>query len=237
VSELLPGTDHERFESDVAGYVLGGLSVADQRAFEAHLATCEVCRHELEQLDPIPVLLELSTDPTAVPVPVPPVAESSESAELSGSSESAPSPASPVGPGRRRILAGVAGGVLAVAAAFVIGLIVAAPSNPGYRQSVALHAAAASPAASGTVAVRPVTHGTEVRLDVRGLPHGAGTYYECLWWSNDAVRSAGTFTVSPAGATGVELTTAAELHPGWRLAILEHPGGRSAPVTVLETST
>jgi hypothetical protein len=231
VNEPLAGADHERYAPDVAGYVLGGLSVAEQRAFEAHLATCEVCREELDQLDPIPVLLALSTDPTPVPVPVPVVAtaESTE-APMSGAR-----PRSAVG--TRRVLAGIAVSVLAMAAAFLIGLSVAAPTDPGYSQAVALHAAAANPSASGTVAVRPVTHGTEVRLNVRGLPAGSGTYYECLWWSNSGVRSAGTFTVTATGATGVELTTAAELHPGWRLAILEHPGGRSAPVTVLETST
>ena len=130
-----------------------------------------------------------------------------------------------------------------VAAAFLIGLMVAAPDETGYSQAVALHPAtsaqgvAAAPSARGTVAVRPVDHGTEVRLNVSGLPATTGTYYECLWWSADGVRSAGTFRATTGGATQVELTTVAELHPGWRLAILEHPAGRAAPVTVLSTST
>ncbi len=126
-----------------------------------------------------------------------------------------------------------------VVVAFLMGVLVARPNDSGYSQAVALHPAASSPSpsAQGTVAVRPVGHGTEVRLDVSGLPATAGTWYECLWWSNDGVRSAGTFRVTAGAATQVELTTAAELHPGWRLAILEHPAGRSAPVTVLSTST
>jgi len=230
-----PGDDHERYAADVAGYVLGGLTPDEIRAFEAHLATCGACRHELEELDPIPVLLDLSVAATQAPDLM---ADDLTDAERA--------PAVPLAGrrrGRRRVAGAVAAVVLAVAAAFLIGVMVARPDDSGYRQAVALHPATsgpgaqAAPSAEGSVAVRPVAHGTEVRLDVAGLPATPGTWYECLWWSSEGVRSAGTFRVSSGAATQVELTTAAELHPGWRLAILEHPAGRAAPVTVLSTAT
>ena len=47
--------------------------------------------------------------------------------------------------GRRRVLAGMAVSVLAVVAAFLVGFVVAAPTEPGYSQSVALHAAVGRP--------------------------------------------------------------------------------------------
>lgn len=256
--DLAVGPDHERLATDVAGYVLGGLSLDEQHAFEAHLATCAACRHELDQLDPIPVLLDLSSNPTPAPgsppepawgddPPAPPtpatrpdpatLADPAACATLDTTTRATPRPRR-----RRLVAAAVAVAVVAVAAAFLVGLMVASPHEPGYSQAVALQPASTkagitpTPDASGRVAVRTVDHGTEVRLDVQGLP-STGTWYECLWWSADGVRSAGTFRVPDGGATEVELTTAAELRPGWRLAILEHRGRTAAPVTVLETST
>jgi Putative zinc-finger len=243
------GPGHERLAEDVAGYVLGGLTLDEQQAFEAHLAVCPACRHELAQLDPIPVLLDLSSSPTPAPGSPPepawgddrpPAPSPTPGAEPEAEPEAEPAAA---GPRRRRrlVAVGSAVAVLAVAAAFLIGLMVASPTEPGYSQAVALRPATTPagitpvPEASGQVAVRTVDHGTEVRLEVHGLP-STGAWYECLWWSADGVRSAGTFRVPGGGATDVELTTAAELRPGWRLAILEHRGRTAAPVTVLETS-
>ncbi len=86
--------------------------------------------------------------------------------------------------------------------------------------------------------MRPESHGTDVKLVVAGLPtSGTGTYYECIWWTQDKVRSAGTFKVAKAGQTELELVTAADLHPGWQLEILEHPDGVGKPVTVLTSPT
>ena len=61
--------DHERLREDLAGYVLGGLTVDEQHAVEAHLAACPACREELAELDPVPVLLDLAR-PGAVADPV-----------------------------------------------------------------------------------------------------------------------------------------------------------------------
>ncbi len=115
--------------------------------------------------------------------------------------------------------------------------MVAAPSEPVYAAPIALQAVGGSHAA-GTAAVRSVEHGTEVRLVLHDLPASAGTWYECIWWSATGKRwSAGTFRPGRSADTQVELLAAAALHPGWRLGILEHATGQSAPVTVLQTST
>ena len=42
--------DHERYEQDAGAYVLGALSEHERQAFERHLAGCETCREDLEQL-------------------------------------------------------------------------------------------------------------------------------------------------------------------------------------------
>jgi anti-sigma factor RsiW len=43
---------HIRFEEDVAAYLLGVLPGPEREAFERHLAGCDVCRMDLERLQP-----------------------------------------------------------------------------------------------------------------------------------------------------------------------------------------
>jgi anti-sigma factor RsiW len=226
-------SEHERLREDLAGYVLGGLTVDEQLAVERHLATCTDCRAELSELDPVPVLLTLAADDRPASEPLD---------ETAGEAEVIPLVAAGDVPrtgrrraGRARVLA-VAATIAAVAAAFAIGLIVATPAEPGYGAPVALHAVGAS-SAKGTVAVRKVNHGVEVQLVVSHLPAGSGTWYECVWWSGGAARSAGSFTSPSPRTHTIELTTAADLHPGWSLAILEHHAGSRTGVPVLESST
>jgi anti-sigma factor RsiW len=245
--------DHDRLRDDLAGYVLGGLTVEEQHALEAHLAECTACRAELSELDPIPVLLELA--PPAGPVPVravgdgditvledePALLEVGAEPELElvgASATSATSAAAPVRRlRRRRTLVGATLTSLAMAAAFLVGLAIATPSEPAYSAPVALHAPGPGSPAAGTVAVRADDHGTEVHLVAQNLPATKDVWYECLWWSASGAKwSAGTFKAGPS-QTSVDLRTAAGLHPGWRLAILEHVAGQPVPKTVLETTT
>ncbi|WP_375383809.1 zf-HC2 domain-containing protein [uncultured Microbacterium sp.] len=49
--------DHAHFAEWDAAYVMGALSSADRRAFEAHLETCDECRHAIGDLAPTVGLL------------------------------------------------------------------------------------------------------------------------------------------------------------------------------------
>ena len=42
----------------LGAYLLGGLDPEEERAFRDHLAACAECRHELEQLESLPALLD-----------------------------------------------------------------------------------------------------------------------------------------------------------------------------------
>jgi len=42
-----------------AAYVLGSLSAADRREFEAHMANCPACRDAVAELSGVPALLSL----------------------------------------------------------------------------------------------------------------------------------------------------------------------------------
>lgn len=52
--------------TDVGAYALGLLEDQDRAAFEAHLATCDACREELESLSPVGMLLK-GMEPVQVP--------------------------------------------------------------------------------------------------------------------------------------------------------------------------
>ena len=52
--------------TDVGAYALGLLEDQDRAAFEAHLATCDACRGELETLSPVGVLLR-GMEPVQLP--------------------------------------------------------------------------------------------------------------------------------------------------------------------------
>jgi anti-sigma factor RsiW len=234
--------DHERLREELGGYVLGGLTVAEQQAVERHLAECAACRAELAELDPVPVLLDLAAEPASAtdltdastgPVPAPAASTAAAPRRDTGD---APRDELAGRRSRRRRFGALAAAVAGVAAAFLIGFVVATPSETTYGTAHALHPVA-SASASGTVAVRKVSHGVEVRLVVKDLPAGKGTWYECVWWSGGDARSAGSFTSPGAGSHTIDLTTAADLHSGWRLAILEHADGAAKGVPVLQTSS
>ena len=217
--------DHDEIRLDAAGYVLGGLTPAEQQAFEAHLATCPACRAEVAELDPLPVLLDLARTST----------------EGAGRHEEPqPTHERALGPARRRgrLLVG-ATVVIAVLAGVALGVVATRSAPLRFSTPVALQAVAppggASTAASGTAAWRATDSGTVVRLDLSGLAGGGG-YYECLWISGAGVQSAGTFRADGDGRARVDLTTAATRYPGWRLEIRAHPPGASTPdgTTILE---
>src|SRR5437588_1738342 len=52
---------------DLGGYVLGALGDAERADFERHLAGCERCRRELDELRGMPGLLAQAAEPVEVP--------------------------------------------------------------------------------------------------------------------------------------------------------------------------
>ncbi|MCV6986914.1 zf-HC2 domain-containing protein [Mycobacterium shinjukuense] len=52
-----PSGDSDRYATWDAAYVLGSLSAADRREFEAHLAGCAACRESVAELCGVPALL------------------------------------------------------------------------------------------------------------------------------------------------------------------------------------
>ena len=62
----LGGESDDEYALWDAAYVLGSLSEADRRAYEAHLGGCRSCRQSVDQLSGMPALLgQLTVDEVA----------------------------------------------------------------------------------------------------------------------------------------------------------------------------
>jgi hypothetical protein len=232
--------DHERVRIDLGGYVLGNLTVEEQHTVEAHLESCSACRAELVELEGIPVLLDLARpDAVTPPPPVPrPVSLPERVLPLDRAHGRA------FGSTRRSRVLVAATGVVAIAAALVVGVLIGRPDQPEFGRTIPLETASAAPAPgspgsggtpAGTASLRPTDNGTVVRLDLEGLP-ADGSWYECTWSSGQGEQSAGTFRPADDGTAHIDLTTAARAYPGWTLTIVEHPQGSPDGQAVLQAS-
>ena len=61
-------SDHSRWADTAGAYVLGAMASAERDEFEAHLATCAVCREEVDELRPAADALPMAS-PTMLPPP------------------------------------------------------------------------------------------------------------------------------------------------------------------------
>jgi anti-sigma-K factor RskA len=190
---------------DLAGYVLGALDPGEQAAFEQHLAGCDTCRAEVEELQGLPALL----DRAAPPIEVPPGLRERTFAAVERAAA-----------GRRR---GPLLRLAAVAAALVVALVggvVVSQLGGGGRGQVIELALNAQPGKTGqaTVQLRREGAGVAVDMEVSGLaPNPPGSIYEC-WFvgPGDTLQqpnrvSAGTFTVGAGGRASLHMHTGADL--------------------------
>ena len=62
-----PGPDHDRWADAVGAYLLGALAPDESTGFEAHLAACDTCRSDLDDLRVAADALPMSVQPVAPP--------------------------------------------------------------------------------------------------------------------------------------------------------------------------
>jgi anti-sigma-K factor RskA len=207
---------------DLAGYVLGALDPGETAAFEQHLAGCDACRAEVEDLQGLPELM----DRAAPPIEVPPGLRERTFAAVERAA---------AGSRRRGPLLRLA----AVAAALVVALlggVVVSQFGAGGRGEVIELALAAQPGVSGraTAELRRVDDGVAIDMEVSGLaPNPPGSVYEC-WFvgPGDTLEqpnrvSAGTFTIGAGGRASLRMHSAADLRRFPVMGVtLETDGGR-----------
>ncbi|OIK04443.1 anti-sigma factor family protein [Streptomyces monashensis] len=110
--------DHDALRMALGGYVLGALSPAETEQVRAHLATCDACRAEYEQLAGLPALLATVTAAEAAGPAVPAGDEEPADRLVRRAAEGAwGAPRAPSGPAPRAPGAGPLDGMLQRAAA------------------------------------------------------------------------------------------------------------------------
>lgn len=149
--------DHETFADWDAGYVLGALTPADRRAYEAHLEECERCRDAVAELASMPGLLARARpvvdalDEQSLPAGPPPdmVHRVTRRRQRQRSI-------------RTRIVLGVTGIAAAAALAIAIPLVIGAPPAPAV--SVAL-APVEESTMTATIGLTDVAWGTRISME------------------------------------------------------------------------
>jgi anti-sigma-K factor RskA len=205
---------------DVAGYLLGSLTLQEQAAFERHLAGCAWCRRQMNELSvPAEVFRRAAPDydmPAALETLT--LAAVERSVSENGTSPSALARRLP----RPRRLAFAATAAAAAAAVVAIGAFLVAPrlDRPAPEGQIELEAVLVPPTGGperATVVVEKTGIGREISFESDDLPIlPQGEYYE-LWFvgPSDTRRrpnriSAGTFHPDEQGRSLVQLTAAVD---------------------------
>jgi anti-sigma-K factor RskA len=211
----------------LGGYVLHALEPDEADEVRRHLASCEACAAEHEQLTGIPALLDTAGSVESVTEQPPAALEEAVLDRFAREHQTRPQePADqrserPRRAGIRSTLRGrfarplpaaLAG---ALAAAAVTAALIVLPggsgdNHGGEQYQASLFGSSAAPGARASAKLQVFATGTHVRLSVRGLRGSPDAVYE-LWCLRDdgAKVSAGTFRTDGSGRADVSLTTAA----------------------------
>jgi anti-sigma-K factor RskA len=183
----------DRFEELLGPYLLGELSVEEERDLERHLEECPECQHELDQARQSHDLLrQLATNepPTEL--------EDQVLAQVRGETPARYS-------GGWWFWASAVAVLLVVA---VLGVDILREITGGFSTSVPLTASALAPEAGGQVRVEEEGENFKVELEVWEMPDlEKDEYYEMWYYAEDGDRiSCGAFRTGPEGEATVNLT-------------------------------
>ena len=182
----------DRFEERLGSYLLGELTVEEERELERHLEDCAGCQRELDRARRSHDLLR------QLAVTEPPAELKGQLlAQVRGETS---------GHSRGWWLWASAAAALLVIAVLGVGLLQAIGGDPS--SAVPLTATALAPEAGGEVRVEEVGENFQVELEVWGMPKlKEDEYYEMWYYAEDGGRiSCGTFRAGPEGHTTVNLT-------------------------------
>ena len=184
----------DRFEGLLGSYLLGELTVEEERELERHLEECAACRRELVRARQTHNLLrQLAANEPPVElkdrVLMRVKGETPQTRSLGG----------------WWFWASAAAAVLLVAV-MGVGLFRGITGDPS--SAVQLSSTALAPEAGGEVRVEEVGENFQVELEVWGMPElQENEFYEMWYYAEDGGRiSCGTFRVGPEGRTTVRLT-------------------------------
>jgi len=233
--------DHAPYADWDSAYVLGALSPAERREYEAHLETCEACRRSVSELAPMPGLLSRLTperamallDEEASPAPAP-KPELRDAVRLEAHRR---------GIRRRRrrwAVAATAAAAVVVLAALFAPLAFSRPAPGG--QTVAFDTVADVPV-TATAVLTPVDWGTRIALDCTyestgtdagGAPDGGWPYVLVVVDRDGNRTQVSSWRASPGSTARLEAGTAVDVDD---ISSLEIQGVESARVLLTAVPT
>lgn len=192
---------HRALRESLGAYVLGHLDQAEEDAVRAHLSTCDECRAELAELQPVANALAAARrrPPTAIPTP----------RTLLGRVESAV--AAEAGRRRRaRLVRSVttlaAAAALIVVAAFGVATFIDRTPDAPVPENVAVQVESSLTDVTATAGLIAHTWGIEIKLVAAGLE--LGSPYRAVVVSTDGDRvPAGQFVGTGANTITCSLQT------------------------------
>ncbi len=191
---------HRALRESLGAYVLGHLDQADEDAVRAHLSTCDQCRAELAELQPVAnALAEVRRRPATIPTP----------RTLQRRVESAV--AAEAGRARRSRLVRslttlAAAAALIVVAAFGIATFIDRTPDAVVPENVAVQVESSLTDVTATAGLIAHTWGTEIKLEAAGLELGSA--YRAVVVSADGDRvPAGQFVGTGANTITCNLQT------------------------------
>jgi hypothetical protein len=224
-------TDHDRFRDDCAAYVLGALEEQEAIALREHIASCVLCRDDLERLSAVAEVLGLGVPALAAPAELRHRVLEQVRAEAALFESAAPQRSSAARARWRlpalRPLGGLVAGALAVGV--LIGALVIAPGPSGTR----VVSASVAPASRWHAAHAPVAllraSGTQGELILHGLPPAPrGRIYEV--WVTRGGRPQPTASLFDATAGGSATVAVPDLSGASAVLVTaERLGGAKVP--------
>ncbi len=200
----------DRFEELLGLYLLGELTVEEERELERHLEECSECRHEFARVRQTHTFLRK-------------LAASEPPAELKERTLGQVRTEVPTSSGSRWWIWVPAAAALLLAALLGVGILRAISEDPS--TGVPLAATAQAPEAGGQVRVEEVGENFQVKLEVWGMPElEEDEYYEMWYYAEDGGRiSCGTFRTGPEGRTTVHLSAPASARSYPEIEITREP--------------
>ncbi|WP_395242643.1 zf-HC2 domain-containing protein [Agromyces sp. MMS24-K17] len=222
--------DHERFADWDAAYVLGALTPADRRAYEAHLEACGRCRAAVAELAPMPGLLgriapgqvdveveaDADADADAAPAAEPRAGAVADASPPSDLVDRVVARSARGRRTRRRVVAIALAAAAVVVAAIVVPLALAGPGRPG--ATLELAAVEGSPPIEASVDLTAVDWGTRIEMrcaydDASAWGGGEGPWAYALVVTDADGRESqvSSWNAVPGRAMRIEAATAVEL--------------------------
>jgi hypothetical protein len=202
----MSGCEHLR--AAIGAYALGALEPDEAAEVRRHLEVCPECAAEHDALAPLPGLLSLAGGAEkAVSEPLSPAFEERLLDAYARDRAASPRRRLRWRLPRRRWLAAGAVGVVAAAAALVGLRLGAAEEEPARAYDVTFQNVSAPASARAHANLESDDEGTEVHLEVSGLPREEAVY-EVLCDAEEWTATAGTFRTDAEGRAYVVLTTA-----------------------------